>query len=60
MELFLLCDAPTDDDMDDCRYGGAWDGTLLDDNEVMVRSVRYVGFNPIHSMLFYFISIVMH
>jgi len=44
MELFLLCDAPTDDDMDDfdCRYSGAWDGTLLDDNEVMTPIANFI------------------
>jgi len=44
MELFLLCDAPTDDDMDDfdCRYSGAWDGTLLDNNEFMTPIANFI------------------
>ena len=54
MELFLLCDAPTDEDMksnakakakDSCdsRYGGVWDGILMDNNEIMVRSYHFIS-----------------
>eukprot|EP01083_Nonionella_stella_P131573 399822_1 len=53
MELFLLCDAPTDEDMksnakakakDSCdsRYGGEWDGILMDNNEIMTPIASFI------------------